>query len=71
MHRDAHPGMVLVVEDDVAVIAAVQEALQAEGYRVAVAADYAEAVDALTRVRFALVLVDAESASTPDPQADR
>ncbi len=64
-------GRLLVVEDDLAIRDLVCEALRAEGYRVAVASDFQQAVDALAHTRFDLVLADALGASTTEPTADR
>ena len=61
----------LVVEDDPAILDLVRESLRAEGYRVAVAANFAQAVEALSHTRFDLVLADALGAATTDPQANR
>ena len=62
---------VLVVEDDATILDLVRESLRGEGYRVAVAASFAQAVEALSHARFDLVLADALGAATTDPQADR
>ncbi len=64
-------GTLLVVEDDPAILEMVQEALRAESYRVAVAADFKQAVDALTHARFDLVLADALGATAAEPEAER
>ena len=61
----------LVVEDDPAILDLVRESLRGEGYRVAVAATFAQAVEALSHARFDLVLADALGAATTDPQANR
>lgn len=59
----------LVVEDDPGIRDLMCECLREEGYRVAAAADAEEAVDALARLRFDLVLADALGAPPADPQA--
>ena len=67
----AGTGKVLIVEDDAAILDLVRESLRSEGYRVAVAASFAQAGEALSHARFDLVLADALGAATTDPQADR
>jgi two-component system OmpR family response regulator len=54
-HRDT----ILVVDDDDTILALVRECLGDEGYRVVVASTEADALTALSAVRFALVLTDA------------
>ncbi len=71
MGTGAGAGKLLVVEDDPVIRDLVCEALRAEGYRVATASDFPQAVDALAHARFDLVLTDALGASTTDPAADR
>ncbi|HZS87659.1 MAG TPA: response regulator [Chloroflexota bacterium] len=51
-------GVVLMVDDDAAIAAMVAESLREEGYRVTCARSVSEAVEALARVRFDLVLAD-------------
>lgn len=62
---------VLIVEDDPAILELVRESLRAEGYRVACAADFPAAADALEHAQFDLVLADALGAATPDTRAER
>ncbi|HEX5505897.1 MAG TPA: response regulator [Thermomicrobiales bacterium] len=61
----------LVVEDDPAILELVRESLRAEGYRVAVAADFPAAAAALGHTQFDLVLADALGAATADARANR
>ncbi len=68
-HRPT-PCNLLLVESDVEVREAVHDALRAAGYRVAVAADFTQAVDALARLRFDLVLADAGGTLSSDHGAD-
>jgi two-component system, NtrC family, nitrogen regulation response regulator GlnG len=63
-------GLVLVVDDDPIVRGVVREALGEEGYRVAAAATFAEAVTALTHTRFDLVLTDALLADAAAPMGN-
>lgn len=51
-------GSVLVVDDEAAVAALIREALEADGFAVTVVADGREALDALDRARFDVVLLD-------------
>jgi DNA-binding response OmpR family regulator len=67
----AKASNLLVVEDDPAIRELVHESLSAEGYRVATASDFGQAVEALAHTRFDLVLADALGASTTNPKADR
>lgn len=60
----------LVVEDDPAICELVQESLRDE-YQVALASDFAQAVAALSRARFDLVLADALGATITEDVADR
>lgn len=62
---------VLIVEDDSAILELVRESLRAEGYRVACAANFPTAADALGHAHFDLVLADALGAATPEARADR
>jgi CheY-like chemotaxis protein len=54
-----HRNTILVVDDDAAILALVRECLGDEGYRVVAASTEADALTALSAVRFALVLTDA------------
>jgi two-component system OmpR family response regulator len=53
------PDTILVVDDDEAICALVAETLRDEGFRVVAAPSHADALVALSAVRFALVLADA------------
>ncbi len=64
-------GLVLVVDDEPAIQEVVRDCLGDEGYRVASATTFAEAVDALTHTRFDLVLADVLDATAADPALDR
>lgn len=61
----------LVVEDDAAIVDLVRESLRGAGYRVAVATNFTQAVEALSHTRFDLVLADALGASLTTPLANR
>lgn len=69
--EQARTSTLLIVEDDPAILELVRESLRAEGYRVAVAADFPAAAAALGRAQFDLVLADALGAATPDARANR
>lgn len=62
---------VLVIEDDAAIRALVCEALGDAGYAVAAAGDLPQAVDALARARFDLVLADPLGPAATEPGTDR
>ena len=64
-------GALLVVEDDPAIAEVARLCLQEEGYRVAVATTFAQAVEALTHTRFALVLADTLGATAARPDTER
>ncbi len=64
-------GTLLVVEDDPAIAEVTRLCLQEEGYRVAVATTFAQAVEALTHTRFALVLADTLGATAAQPDTER
>src|SRR5579884_2624402 len=64
-------GLVLVVDDEPAIQQVVADCLGDEGYRVASATTFAEAVDALTHTRFDLVLADVRGVSAAGPAIDR
>ncbi len=51
-------GPILVVEDDPDILTTVADILEQEGYRVEMAANGAEALEAVDRVRPSLVLLD-------------
>lgn len=57
-------GLVLVVDDDPLIQQVVHDCLDAEGYRVAHATTFAEAVDALTHTRFDVILADVLGSAT-------
>lgn len=56
--KDLDAGPILVVDDDYAIRMAVSEILQFEGYSVATAANGAEALEAIERLKPSLVLLD-------------
>ena len=56
--KDLGDGPILVVDDDYAIRMAVSEILQFEGYSVATAANGAEALAAIERLKPSLVLLD-------------
>ncbi len=56
--KELSPGPILVVDDDYAIRMAVSEILQFEGYSVATAANGAEALEAIERLKPSLILLD-------------
>lgn len=68
-HRPS-PCNLLIVEDDVEIGEAVHDALRADGHRVAVAADFAQAGEGVARLRFDLVLADAGGTLSADHGTD-
>ena len=63
-------GVILVVDDDPVLRTLMHEVLSEEGYRVATAATFPEAVEALAHARFDLVLADALLAGAATPTGD-
>jgi len=63
------PATILIVEDDPSISAVVTETLRDEGFRVVAATKHADALTALTALRFGLVLTDTAGGS--DGSGDR